>query len=1497
MEDSPAKKAGERATSAKQKSGRQPRSKSVAQSKSTPAGKRSESSPAGNESFPVVGIGASAGGLEAFRQFLEHLPVDTGMAFVLVQHLDPTHESILTELLSRSTRIPVSEVTDGTRAEPNHVYVIPRNTNMAIEGGVLRLLPREEAPGLHRPIDYFLRSLSEDQSHRPIGVILSGTASDGTLGLEAIKAEGGITFAQDAKSAKYDGMPRSAAAAGHVDFILTPEGIAKELARISRHPYVTSPPAATTPVEEEAQPTGRNGFQNILALLRKSTGVDFTDYKANTLNRRITRRMVLNKLESREDYAKFLRENGVEVEALYQDILINVTSFFRNPETFEVFKEKILPKVVQQRTPDDPVRVWVLGCSTGQEAYSIAMSFVEFAGDHADHVPVQIFATDLSDRGIEKARFGLYPKDITEDVSPERLRRFFTEGDGGYRISKPLRDMVVFARQNVITDPPFSRLDLISCRNLLIYLEPVAQKRVLPTLHYALKPTGILWLGSSETPGSASDLFTPEENKHRFYSKKLTATPVHFQAARGDAGHERASAGWKKDYVREQIRGGHDTGKEADRILLARYSPASVIINAEMDILQFRGSTAKYLESPSGNATLNLLKMAREGLMLPLRTAIQKAKKADATIRKEGVRISHDGEFREVNLEVIPIKGSAANGRSFLVLFEPVGHEASTLVPSAPEIRKAKVTTKQNTEDRDLARLQQELTATREYMQSLVEQHEAANEELQSANEENQSSNEELQSINEEMETAKEELESGNEELATLNDELQNRILELTVLNDDQSNLFSSVSLPIVILGRDLRIRRFTPEAEKVLSLIQTDVGRLIGDSKPNINVPDLEELIAEVIDTVSIIEREVQDRQGCWYSMRIRPYKTLDNKIDGAVLVLVSIDALKQSAGEIKDARDFNEAIIETVREPLIVLDGNLRVLRANRSFYEDFQVTPEETENHLVFDLGNRQWDIPGLRALLEEILPKNNQFQDFEVEHDFERIGPMTMVLNARRLAQGGDRAELILLAIEDITERKRAEEDLRRVKNELEDRVKERTGELSEANNALQIEITARRHDAFHDPLTGLPNRALFLDHLEMAMARARRREERLFGVLLLDLDRFKLINDSLGHIVGDELLVAIARRMKDTLRPGDTVARFGGDEFTILLEDIKDDSEVIRVVERFQKELSQPYRLRDHEVFSTASIGIALGAAGNYSKPSDLLRDADTAMYRAKAAGCARYELFDQKMHARATERLSLETDLWQAIKRGEFILHYQPIVFLESNRVSGFEALVRWQHPDRGLVPPAKFIGVAEETGLIIQLGRWVLGEVCRQLSQWQKLPAASAPLPVSVNLSSKQFLQPELIQQINEILHETGVDPSWLKLEITESVMMENTLTVTDTLMQLRKLGVEMYIDDFGTGYSSLSYLHNFSVGALKIDRSFVSRMDGIESDEIVQTIIMLARNLGVEVIAEGVETREQLARLKALQCPYGQGYFFFKPMDVEAAGVLVQSSRADSH
>src|SRR5712671_4495829 len=815
----------------------------------------------GNNSFPVVGIGASAGGLEAFRQLLERLPVDTGMAFVLVSHLDPTHKSILTELLARRTKLPVTEVSDGMRVEPNNVYVLPPNTSMAIAEGTLHLQPREEGRAGRHPIDYFLRTLAEDQTHRAIGVILSGTDSDGTLGLEAIKAEGGITFAQDAKSAKYDGMPRSATASGHVDFVLTPEGIAKELARISRHPFAN--PIADIPAEKQEPSAGRNSFRKVVTLLQKSKGVDFTDYKANTMHRRITRRMVLNKLESVEAYAKFMRQNAAEVEALYQDILINVTSFFRNPETFAVLKEKIFPQIAEQHRSDEPIRIWTMGCSTGEEAYSIAMSFAEFAADHTEHLPVQIFATDLSDPGIEKARAGLYSRDIAQDVSPERLRRFFTEADGGYRISKPLRDMVVFARQNVIADPPFSRLDLISCRNLLIYLEPVLQKHVLPILHYALKPTGVLWLGTSETPGSSSDLFAPEDKKHRFYHKKPTSARLQFHSAPASAARKGAGAGQKTNFLNEQLRTEHDAQKEADRILLARYAPAGVVINTEMEILQFRGSTGAYLEPAAGKATLNLLKMAREGLILPLRSAIQKAKKDDVTLRREDVRVNYNGDSREVNLEVIPLKGLTANERCFLVLFEPLVAPGSQ--KSAASKKRAEASSRTLRKDASKLqeangqskRLQEELSVTREYMQSLVEQHEAANEELQSANEEIQSSNEELQSINEELETAKEELESGNEELTTLNDELHNRNQELATLNDDLSNLFGTVNLPILMLGRDLRIRRFTPQAEKVLSLIATDVGRPVSDFQRNINVPDLEELIVEVIDTVSVRERE----------------------------------------------------------------------------------------------------------------------------------------------------------------------------------------------------------------------------------------------------------------------------------------------------------------------------------------------------------------------------------------------------------------------------------------------------------------------------------------------------------------------------------------------------------------------------------------------------------------------------------------------------------------
>jgi diguanylate cyclase (GGDEF)-like protein/PAS domain S-box-containing protein len=594
------------------------------------------------------------------------------------------------------------------------------------------------------------------------------------------------------------------------------------------------------------------------------------------------------------------------------------------------------------------------------------------------------------------------------------------------------------------------------------------------------------------------------------------------------------------------------------------------------------------------------------------------------------------------------------------------------------------------------------------------------------------------------------------------------------------------------------------------------------------------------------------------WASGTVTPLRDKAGNLRGFVKVARDNTERKREEIALSEARDYTESIVETVREPLVILDAELRIKTANRSFYEVFRLRPEETENHFIYDLGHGQWNIPGLRTLLEEILPHNIFFQDYEVDHEFPIFGRRIMLLNARQLCQESTREQLILLAFEDITKRRVAEDRM--------------------------------AHAASHDALTRLPNRALFIDHLHRAIARTKRHGDYLFAVLFLDLDRFKVINDSLGHVAADQLLVAVARKLELCVRPEDIVARFGGDEFTILLDDIKDMSDAVRVADRIHQMLEKTFKISGHEVFTTASIGITLSSQG-YDRPEDCLRDADTAMYRAKALGKARHEIFDKSMHERVKALLKLETDLRRALQREEFRLYYQPVVALESGRIIGFEALARWQHPERGLVPPVEFIAVAEETGLIIPIGRWILNEGCRQMRTWQAHFSSTPPLAISINLSSKQFSQPDLIEQIKHTLEETGLDARSLKLEITESVVMENAAATTVMLSQLRDLGVQLYIDDFGTGCSSLSYLHHFPVDMLKIDRSFVSRMSAADEGlEIARTIVALAHNLHIEVMAEGVETTEQLAQLKALDCEYGQGYLFSEPVEAAAAAVLLQ-------
>ncbi|MDT8451883.1 MAG: chemotaxis protein CheB, partial [Gammaproteobacteria bacterium] len=763
--------------------GKKPGEKAGTDEKNKPELEKSPSDKTGEQSghrFPIAGIGASAGGLEAFTELLSHLPDDTGMGFVLIQHLHPEHPSALTEILSRATKMPVVEIEDGMRVAPNHIYIIPPNTYLGILHGVLHLMPRSDIKGQNLPIDYFFRHLAEDLGSMSIGVILSGTASDGVLGLKAISAEGGITIAQDRESAKYDGMPHSAIAAGCVDVVLPPDKIAAELARIAHHPFVASKPAGKT---GEVFPDSDDMLSKIFLLLRRQTGNDFTYYKPTTIQRRIRRRMLLHKLDRLDNYVRYLQDNPAEIDQLFHDLLINVTEFFRDTEAFEALAEKVFP-MLKDRSAEVPIRIWVPGCSTGEEPYSLAIALLEYLGDSAGNVAIQIFATDIDENAIVSARAGLYPETINQHVSPERLRRFFVRVEGGrYQISKYIREMCVFAVQNVIKDPPFSRLDLISCRNLLIYLGPVLQKKIMVVFHYALKPGGYLLLGSAESISGFSDYYQVVDSKEKIYTKKSVATPQQMDFG----GHH---IGMAPQPPRQEMTASAKTvaefnlGREIDKLLMDKFTPPAVAINDDMDILQFRGRTGAYLESPPGEATLKILKMAREDIMLELNGVIKKALSSGAPASKQGIRIKRDDRLELINIEVLPIDGRTAPERFFLVVFE-----ATRPLSIEPPPKPKKETGKGKPEDPRVRELEQELAATKEYLQSVIEQQETSNEELRSANEEVQSSNEELQSINEELETAKEELQSTNEELATVNDELGTRNQELDQSNNDLNNI------------------------------------------------------------------------------------------------------------------------------------------------------------------------------------------------------------------------------------------------------------------------------------------------------------------------------------------------------------------------------------------------------------------------------------------------------------------------------------------------------------------------------------------------------------------------------------------------------------------------------------------------------------------------------------------------------------------------------------
>jgi len=833
--------------------------KSSKQAKAAVNEKKPGAKPKQANDFPIVGLGASAGGLEALEIFFSHMPANSGMGFVIIQHLSPTHKSVMGSLLAKDTKMEILEIKDGMTVKPDQVYLNPPNKDVIIINGTLQLLDPVKTGSINLPIDSFFRSMAEELSERAICVILSGTATDGTLGLKAIKGEGGLVMVQDPASAKYDGMPRSAIATGMVDFILPVEKIPGELVRYVKTPYV-GPPKKVIRTDDQFN----NYTQKVFGLIRSATGHDLTHYKQTTIRRRIERRMAIQQVAKIDDYVKYLRQTPSEVDILFKDMLIGVTNFFRDPEAFDVLKEKVLPELLNNKDPESVIRIWNVGCSTGEEAYSLAILFSEAMTMMKQHFDVQIFASDIDVEAIDFARLGTYPNSIAADVSQERLSQYFNKEGNTFKAKKQIRDMIVFAVQNVIKDPPFSKMDLVSCRNLLIYMDNVLQKKILPLCHYTLNKDGILFLGTSETIGKFTDLFQPVDSKWKIFKRKdaFMERPVEYPGIPPYLGSKIQNIDDIKSPTEPNIL------NIAKNVVLEKFALPGVLINKKNEIVHFMGKTDKFLEAPTGRASFNILSMAREGLRFKLNTALHNAVRQQRTISFDSLQIKYNGEFRTIDLTVMPLTELAGMQGYLLVMFDDK-------TPAKKIIKKKGEKALKDESDPFVVNLQRELETTKEHLQSTIEEMETSNEELKSTNEELQSVNEELQSTNEELETSKEELQSTNEELVTVNMELQNKVDELSRANNDINNLLASTQIATLFLDTNLNIKRFTPAATDIFNLIQTDLDRPLIDITSKIRYEHLKEDLQHVLDTLRSKEAEVQDEQNNWYSMRMFPYRT----------------------------------------------------------------------------------------------------------------------------------------------------------------------------------------------------------------------------------------------------------------------------------------------------------------------------------------------------------------------------------------------------------------------------------------------------------------------------------------------------------------------------------------------------------------------------------------------------------------------------------------------
>jgi two-component system CheB/CheR fusion protein len=956
----------------------------------------------------VVGIGASAGGLEALEALAARL-VGEGMAFVVIQHLAAGHDSALTEILARSAHIRVVTASHGMLLEAGTMYVTPPGKDITVHHGALQLqAQRAEVP--RHSIDTFLRSLAADQGAFSVGVILSGSGDDGALGARAIREEGGITFAQEPSTAQHPSMPQSVIDVGAADFCLAPAEIGDELARLSSHPFVAHPRAQRV--------CSQQVLDQVFDRLRRTFGVDFASYKLTTIERRLGRRMALRKLERAEDYLSLLDSDADELKSLYGDLLIGVTAFFRDRETFEALRSTVFPRLLASRSVDAPLRVWVPGCSSGEEAYSIAMCLLEYLDEHPADVAVQVFATDIDDRALSRARLGLYPLGVELDVPAARLQRFFTRQGDSYRVSQRLRDMVIFAHHNLGKDPPFSRLDLISCRNVLIYMQPTLQKRVLRVFHYALNPDAFLQLGASESVGDAADLFALVDRKLKLYARKSAPPMAVFDFASNARAGGHAAASRVSPSLAEH-RPVVSTQQLADRIVLEKFGPPGMLVDHNLDVIQFRGQAGPYLGPSAGAATLNVLKLVRPELLPELRRALQEAASKGVDVTTAPVALLGTTESAGVVIEVLPLREGSGREPCLLVMFRQVAVAVSAAPPAmgAEEVGASQVRA-----------LETELMVTKEYLQTSVRELEVANEELQTANEELQSTNEELQSTNEELETSKEELQSTNEELSTINEEMQNRVAQLNESNDDLQNVLADASAPLVLVGMDMRIRRFSAAAAALLHLVPEDAGRPVARLEAALNpppieapgveaarAPQVEPAVSEAIRSLHESARRVRASDGHWYTMRTIPYRTVDHSIRGAVIEFTRAPPTRKGTEPV-EIHEMVGKVLSTLPHVLVLLDEHMRLVWVNKAFFDTFHVGAEVLGRALDEVWPARATE-PALWAAFEEAVASGKNFAEMVIQHPFGRPDEQPMKFSARALPSSGDRPALTLVLIEE------------------------------------------------------------------------------------------------------------------------------------------------------------------------------------------------------------------------------------------------------------------------------------------------------------------------------------------------------------------------------------------------------------------------------------------------------------------------------------------------